>query len=57
MDALLNELRWCDKGIEFWNDIRVYVAGEREQKLSVIHARRGLLLGEIREHSYWRYGP
>ncbi|KKK49453.1 hypothetical protein LCGC14_3134880, partial [marine sediment metagenome] len=40
MEVLIANLRVCDRAIEWWQDSRQYVAGEREVKLIYWHAER-----------------
>lgn len=49
MDKLTTYLRLCDKGIEAWQDNRLYVAGEKERQLAWFYSQRSLVLADIRE--------
>lgn len=49
MNELIDYLRLCDKGIDSWQDTKLYVAGERERQLSWFHAQRSIALSDIRE--------
>ncbi|KKN92475.1 hypothetical protein LCGC14_0209660 [marine sediment metagenome] len=56
-DSLIRELlmgvKWFSRGIDYWQDVRLCIAGVREQQLALAYRNREVCLSQLRVLRGW----
>ncbi len=53
MNEIIEDLKMCNKGIDVWQDTRLYEVGCKEQQLAYFYGMRDLCLSILRMHRGW----